>query len=131
MSFESEKKSSTEKQKHVPYSPHFGHVWCPGDAQITVVAPMSALFDGFDACAYQKGADEIFQDAWDVRNRVGKETQLNFVLRPASPDLESKSQLLDSIEKIKTLNPAGISFYNYGFLPQQNLEWTRDAFEML
>ena len=36
-----------------------------------------------------------------------------------------------SIEKIKTLNPTGISFYNYGFLPQQNLEWTRDAFEML
>lgn len=92
---------------------------------------MTALFDGFDACAYQKGAEEIFQDAWDVRNRVGTETQLNFVLRPASPDLESKSQLLESIEKIKTLNPGGISFYNYGFLPQQNLEWTRDAFEML
>ena len=86
-----------------------------------------------DKCVLEKekGAEEIFQDAWDVRNRVGTETQLNFVLRPASPDLESKSQLLDSIEKIKTLNPAGISFYNYGFLPQQNLEWTRDAFEML
>jgi hypothetical protein len=92
---------------------------------------MAAIFDGIDACAYQKGADEIFQDAWDVRNRLGEETQLNFVLRPAHPDLENKPQLLESIHKLKTLNPAGISFYNYGFLPQQNLEWTQEAFEML
>ena len=84
---------------------------------------MAALFDGFDACAYQKGAEEIFQDAWDVRNRVGTETQLNFVLRPASPDLETKSQLLDSIEKSKPSIRLGF-LSNYGFYSAKS-EWTR------
>ena len=92
---------------------------------------MSNIFDGIDACAYQKGPDEIYHDAWDVRNRVGEETQLNFVLRPAAPDLETKTQLLDTIEKLKTLHPSGISFYNYGFLPKENLEWTQEAFELI
>ena len=62
---------------------------------------MAALFDGFDACAYQKGAEEIFQDAWDVRNRVGTETQLNFVLRPASPTWKANPNYWIPLKKSK------------------------------
>jgi hypothetical protein len=62
---------------------------------------------------------------------VGDEISLNFILRPAPPDLDSKAQLLSAIEQLKTLHPSGISFYNYGFLPEPNLLWAKEAFAML
>ena len=97
----------------------------------TGLTKLSELFDGVDSCAYQNGADEIFMDSWDVRRRVGDEVPLSFILRPAPPDLDSKAQLLSAVEQLKTLQPCGISFYNYGFLPEPNLLWAQEAFALL
>ena len=97
----------------------------------TDLKKMAGIFDGIDACAYQQGPEEIFQDAWDVRSRVGDEASLNFVLRPAPPDLSGRLQLLEAVQKLQSLNPAGIAFYNYGFLPEQNLGWVGEAFQLL
>ena len=70
-------------------------------------------------------------DSWDVRRRVGDEVPLSFILRPAPPDLDSKAQLLSAVKQLKTLQPCGISFYNYGFLPEPNLLWAQEAFALL
>ena len=97
----------------------------------TGLTKLSEIFDGVDSCAYQNGAEEIFMDSWDVRRRVGDEVPLSFILRPAPPDLDSKAQLLSAVEQLKTLQPCGISFYNYGFLPEPNLLWAQEAFALL
>lgn len=95
------------------------------------LAALANVADGLDSCAYQSGPAEIFEDSWDVRNRVGDETDLSFVLRPAPPDLASQVEVITAVQALRRLNPSGVAFYNYGFLREAQLGWVRKAFSAL
>ncbi len=95
------------------------------------LAALASVADGLDSCAYQSGPTEIFEDSWDVRNRVGDETDLSFVLRPVPPDLSCQTDVVTAVQALRSLNPSGIAFYNYGFLREAQLDWVQDAFTTL
>ena len=95
------------------------------------LAALASVADGLDSCAYQSGPTEIFEDSWDVRNRVGDETDLSFVLRPVPPDLSCQTDVVTAVQALRSLNPSGIAFYNYGFLREAQLDWVQEAFATL
>jgi len=95
------------------------------------LAGLAQVADGLDSCAYQPGPAEILEDSWDVRNRVGDAANLSFVLRPSPPDLASQADVLAAVQSLRSLNPSGVAFYNYGFLRDAQLGWVRNAFAML
>jgi hypothetical protein len=83
--------------------------------------------DALEILAYHAEPSLVRAELWDVRRRLGGRARLHAVLRPSHPDLVTKEALLAAVAGLKGLGLEGLAFYNYGFIPLENLSWIRDA----
>ena len=69
-------------------------------------------------------------DLFDVKRRLGGSEKLHGILRPAWPDLQSKSEFLAAVEALVAGGLKGLAFYNWGHLRRANLDWIADAMKI-
>ena len=80
-----------------------------------------------EACFYEPSAARIRADIFDVKRRLNGAGRLRGIVRPAYPDLESRSEVVAAAEALREAGVAEIAFYNYGHLRRNNLAWIADA----
>ena len=61
------------------------------------LAALAKTADAIEACFYEPSVERVRVDAFDVLRRVGDASKLRGILRPAWPDLESKSKLVGAV----------------------------------
>jgi hypothetical protein len=76
-----------------------------------------------EACFYERGAERVKADAWDVKRRVGDAGEVRGILRPAYPDLENGGEVSAAVMALREAGIGDIAFYNYGHLRQRSLDW--------
>jgi len=91
------------------------------------LAMLAGVADALELPAYQPSAEEAWLNAWHARHRVGDAVPLNFILRPAWPDLANGAETAAAAVRLKTLGMAGIAFYNYGHLRLASLDHIKAA----
>jgi hypothetical protein len=91
------------------------------------LAMLAKVADALELPAYQPSAEEAWLNAWHARRLVGDAAPLNFILRPAWPDLASGAETAAAAVRLKTLGMAGIAFYNYGHLRLASLDHIKAA----
>jgi hypothetical protein len=80
-----------------------------------------------EACFYEPGAARVKADLFDVQRRLKGRGKLRGILRPAYPDLESKSEFLAAVSALNSAGVNDMAFYNWGHIRQSNLSWIADA----
>jgi len=80
-----------------------------------------------EACFYEPSPARVKADLFDIKRRLRGKGELRGILRPAWPDLASKSDLLAAASALGRGGVAGLAFYNWGHLRQANLSWIPDA----
>jgi hypothetical protein len=80
-----------------------------------------------EASFYEPSAQRIRVDVCDTRRRLQGAGALRGILRPAFPDLQSRSEFVAAVTALRDAGVSGIAFYNYGHLRQSNLSWIADA----
>ncbi|MGH6924486.1 MAG: hypothetical protein ACRED5_12180 [Propylenella sp.] len=80
-----------------------------------------------EACFYEPSAARIRADIFDVKRRIGGAGKLRGILRPAHPDLQSKSELVAAATALRDAGITEVAFYNFGHLRRSNLAWIADA----
>jgi hypothetical protein len=95
------------------------------------LAMLAGVADALELPAYQPSAEEAWLNAWHARRRVGDAVPLNFILRPAWPDLANGAETAAAAVRLKTLGMAGIAFYNYGHLRLASLDHIKAALAAL
>ncbi len=95
---------------------------------------LAALADAagcIEACFYEPSAARVKADLFDVKRRLGGKGTLRGIMRPAWPDLSSKSDFLAAVAALAEGGVSGLAFYNWGHLRKANLAWIADAMKLL
>jgi hypothetical protein len=100
-----------------------GGAWYEG-SDLAALAKAAGVIE---ACFYEPSAARVKADLFDVRRRLGKDAALRGILRPAWPDLGSKTELLAAAAALRQGGVSGIAFYNWGHLREANVRWIADA----
>lgn len=91
------------------------------------IPPRAGMADGVTMLGYIADLG-IFQREVDVYcARLPSALPLEIGLRPALPDCRSAEELAAKVAYCAARNVAGISFYNYGLLPESRFAWIRNA----
>jgi hypothetical protein len=96
--------------------------------------------DGINVTSLSKVADGIgllgyFQDASRFQRELGgyldlvSAERLEVILRPMPPDITSASALRERAALLRQHGIGETSFYHYGFMRLENLEWIRQALQ--
>lgn len=93
--------------------------------------PRTGTADGVAMLGYI--ADQsIFQREVDIYcERVLPTIPLEVGLRPARPDCTSAQELAAKVAYCAQKQVSGISFYNYGMMPESRMRWIKDALAAL
>ncbi|MFL5259594.1 MAG: hypothetical protein ACJ8AS_07550 [Hyphomicrobiales bacterium] len=84
-----------------------------------------------EACLYETGAARIKADLFDITRRLGDKGKLRAILRPAHPDLTSRSEFLAAMTVLKEAGIKDVAFYNWGHVRDPNLAWIGEGLELL
>ncbi|HYC25051.1 MAG TPA: hypothetical protein VEC58_03345 [Roseiarcus sp.] len=76
-----------------------------------------------EACFYESGAERVKADLFDVRRRMRGGGVLRGIVRPAYPDLASKSEFIAAMRVLGEEGVKDVAFYNWGHLRGANVEW--------
>ncbi|RYH07557.1 hypothetical protein [Tropicimonas sp. IMCC6043] len=90
-------------------------------------AGLARAADRLEVPAYQNGVADLVADASRVRDRVGDDAAIGFILRPTYPNLTGAADVAEAVERLRALRPTSISFYNYGHMRLESLEWIAAA----
>jgi hypothetical protein len=83
--------------------------------------------DAIEACFYEPSAERVAADLFDIKRRLRGAGRLRGLVRPAFPDLATKSEF---VAAMRTLGSAGVreaAFYNWGHLRDANVDWIADG----
>jgi hypothetical protein len=86
------------------------------------LAMLAKVAHAIEMPAYQPSAAEAHLNAWHTRRQAGPDATLNFILRPAFPDLANGAETAAAALRLKEVGLAGIAFYNYGHLRLKSLD---------
>jgi hypothetical protein len=86
------------------------------------LAMLAGVAHALELPAYQPSAAEAHLNAWHARRQAGADATLNFILRPAYPDLANGAETVAAALRLKEVGMAGIAFYNYGHLRLKSLD---------
>lgn len=75
-----------------------------------------------EICLYEPTSQRAVADFADVRRRLGGSEGLRCIIRPSAPDLDSAAEVRAVVTEVAKRGAEGISFYNWGFLRQHNLQ---------
>ncbi|CAN5325289.1 hypothetical protein BH10PSE7_BH10PSE7_31530 [soil metagenome] len=104
-----------------------GGAWYEG----TDLAAIAAAGGLIEACFYEPSAARIKADLFDVRRRMRGKGKLRGILRPAYPDLTSKTEFLDAMSALGEGGVTEVAFYNWGHVREKNLAWIADGLKLL
>ena len=62
-----------------------------------------------------------------MKRRLGGAGKFRGILRPAWPDLQSRSDVVGAVTALRDAGITDVAFYNYGHLRQSSLGWIADA----
>ena len=80
-----------------------------------------------EACFYEPSPARVLADLFDVQRRMRGNGELRGILRPSFPDLDSADDVASAVKLLADGGVQGISFYNWGFLRQRNLNYIARA----
>ena len=95
---------------------------------------LSALADAagvIEACFYEPGAQRVKADLFDVKRRLRGKGTLRGIVRPAYPDLDTKSEFLSAMRALGAGGISEIAFYNWGHLRDVNMDWVGEGLAAL
>lgn len=91
------------------------------------LAALAAVADRLEVPAYQRGPDAIAADMEDVRQTAGDGARIGFILRPTWPHVEGPGELAACAAAARAAGADRLSFYNYGHMRLQSLDWIAAA----
>jgi hypothetical protein len=100
-----------------------GGAWYEG-SELAALAGAAGILE---ACFYEASAERVRVDAWDVKRRLRGKGAIRGILRPAHPDLKSKSEVVAAVAGLKAAGITDIAFYNYGHVRSSGLQWIGEA----
>jgi hypothetical protein len=100
-----------------------GGAWYEG-SDLKAMAETTGIIE---ACFYEPSAARVAADLFDLKRRLRGAGKLRGILRPAYPDLASKSDFLAAIELLKAGGVTELAFYNWGHLRRRNLAFIGEA----
>lgn len=83
--------------------------------------------DGLGALAYLANPERFEREVTAYLDLVPAGRQLEVVLRPMVPDVDSPAALAAKIATLRRLGVADIAFYHYGFMRLESLDWIARA----
>lgn len=91
------------------------------------IPPRAGMADGVTMLGYIADL-RTFQREVDIYcARLPPALPLEVGLRPAPSDCQSAEELAAKVAYCVERNVSGISFYNYGLLPESRFDWIRNA----
>ena len=100
-----------------------GGAWYEG----TDLKALAEITGCIEACFYEPSAMRVQADLFDLKRRLDGTGKLRGILRPAYPDLSSKSEFLAAVTALRAGGVTELAFYNWGHLRRANLGWIADA----
>ncbi|SDK60967.1 hypothetical protein [Aliiruegeria lutimaris] len=91
------------------------------------LAGLASAADRIEIPAYQNGVAAISSDATRAARAAGNDAALGFILRPTYPNLAGAEDVTRAVEALRALRPTSISFYNYGHMRLESLDWIAAA----
>lgn len=91
------------------------------------LAALSRAADRLDVTAYQCGPSAIAEDITAVRAATGPDANLGFILRPTWPHVTGAADLAANVQAARSAGADRLSFYNYGHMRLQSLDWIAAA----
>jgi hypothetical protein len=104
-----------------------GGAWYEG-SDLKAMADVTGIIE---ACFYEPSAARIRSDLFDIRRRLRGAGAIRAIMRPAHPDLTTKSEFLDAVAGLRDGGVTEFAFYNWGHLRRSNLKWIGEAMKML
>nr|WP_315482315.1 hypothetical protein [uncultured Undibacterium sp.] len=83
---------------------------------------LSEVADYIEIPFYEPSANRAIADAWESLRHIGKPEKIRAILRPGLPDLNQGADLAPAMKGIQALGIKDFAFYNYGLLPQYQLD---------
>ena len=91
------------------------------------LAALAKVADRLEVPAYQTGPAAIAQDMDQVRAAAGDAAAIGFILRPTWPHVTGPDDLAACVASARAAGAAHLSFYNYGHMRLQSLDWIAAA----
>lgn len=91
------------------------------------LAALAQVADRLEVPAYQTGPAAIAQDMDQVRAAAGDAAAIGFILRPTWPHVTGPAELAACVASARAAGAAQLSFYNYGHMRLQSLDWIAAA----
>jgi hypothetical protein len=92
-------------------------------------ADLSALSDHLDyhtVIAYEGSREAVLRRV-DSARRLSDDTPVHAGILPGHPAIDERATVTDVVDGLAAANVDRVSVYNYGLLPERNLNWTADA----
>ena len=87
---------------------------------------LSESLDYYTVMAYKPTAKAAVADYEQTRN-LSSGTPVHAGLLPAHPIVDEKETVVEQVDRLVEVGVDQISFYNYGLLPERNLDWVEAA----
>ncbi len=81
---------------------------------------LAEVADYLEIPFYEATAKRVIADAWQSLGQISVD-QVRAILRPGAPDLANGAELEAALAGLQTLGISQFAFYNYGMLPQYQL----------
>ena len=91
------------------------------------LAALAKVADRLEVPAYQTGPAAVAQDMDQVRAAAGDSAAIGFILRPTWPHVTGPDDLAACVASARAAGAAQLSFYNYGHMRLQSLDWIAAA----
>ncbi len=91
------------------------------------LADLARAAGRLDVTAYQCGPEAIARDIADVRATSGPDANIGFILRPTWPHVNDAAEFAACIGAARAAGADRLSFYNYGHMRLQSLDWIAAA----
>ena len=92
---------------------------------------LAGAADALEIPVYEPSAAAVALDARDARRRAGEDARINYILRPAWPDLANGVETAAAVRVLRESGLSGIAFYNYGHVALGALDRVREALAVL
>ncbi|MES2048031.1 MAG: hypothetical protein V4447_06505 [Pseudomonadota bacterium] len=83
---------------------------------------LSEVADYLEIPFYEASASRAIADAEESIAQIGSADKVRAILRPGLPDLNQGAEIAEAMAGIQALGVADFAFYNYGLLPQTQLD---------
>jgi len=89
---------------------------------------LASAADRLEIPVYQTGLSLMTEDVKQERAAAGTQARIGYILRPSYPNITSYAQLRDAVDMITSAGAETVSFYNYGHIRLQSLDWIEGVF---